>query len=152
MPSYLKARTWRSPLGGPNDRSPGCRVGLHAAGLALCCGRSGGSSRPEAGLDAAKIKTPHLDPQLEVLYAGDRLTVYGAGPRYLLATKLFAARAHDFDDAVRLAAETGITTSDEMLDLLSAAYPHRLLTPRIDYNAREVARAVQESPPLTRGQ
>ena len=54
--------------------------------------------------------------------------------------------------AVRLATETGITTSDEMLDLLSAAYPHRLLTPRIEYNAREVARAVQDSPPPTRGE
>ena len=106
--------------------------------------------RPDWINDAAKIKTPHLDPQLEVLYAGDRLKVYGAGPRYLLATKLFAARAHDFDDAVRLATETGFTTSDEMLDLLSAAYPYRLLTPRIEYNAREVARAVKDSPPPTR--
>ena len=103
--------------------------------------------RPDWINDAAKIKTPSVDPQLELLYAGDRLTVYGAGARYLLATKLFAARAHDFDDAVRLAAETGITESEEMLDLLSAAYPHRLLTPRIEYNAREVAGAVQASTP-----
>lgn len=108
--------------------------------------------RPDWINDAAKIKTPNVDPQLELLYAGDRLTVYGAGPRYLLATKLFAARAHDFDDAVRLAAETGITKPEEMLDLLSAAYPHRLLTPRIEYNTREVARAVQDSPPRIPGQ
>ncbi|MCY4104971.1 MAG: hypothetical protein OXG55_17185 [bacterium] len=99
--------------------------------------------RPDWINDAAKIKTPDLDPQLELLFAGDRLTVYGAGPRYLLATKLFAARAHDFDDALRLAAETGITDADDMLDLLADAYPHRLLTPRIEYHARQVAEAAQ---------
>lgn len=99
--------------------------------------------RPDWINDAAKIKTPDLDPQLELLYAGDRLTVYGAGPRYLLASKLFAARAHDFDDALRLADETGITDAEDMLDLLSDAYPHRLLTPRIEHHARQVAEAAQ---------
>ena len=107
--------------------------------------------RPDWINDAAKVKVPDLDPQLEVLYAGDRLTVYGAGPRYLLATKLFAARAHDFDDALRLAAETGITDAEEMLDLLADAYPHRLLTPRIEHHARQVAAAAQDSPPPTPG-
>ena len=34
--------------------------------------------------------------------------------------------------------------ADEMLRLLSAAYPRRLLTPRNDYNARMVAEAVQQ--------
>ena len=98
--------------------------------------------RPDWINDAAKVKTPDLDPELEVLYRGDRLTVYGAGTRYLLASKLFAARDTDFDDAVRLAEELGLTDADEMLELLSDAYPRRLLTPRNDYNARMVAEAV----------
>lgn len=100
--------------------------------------------RPDWINDAAKVKTPDLDPELEVLYGGNRLTVYGAGTRYLLASKLFAARDTDFDDAVRLAEELGLTDADEMLRLLSAAYPRRLLTPRNDYNARMVAEAVQQ--------
>lgn len=99
--------------------------------------------RPDWINDAAKVKTPNLDPQLEVLYRGDRLTVYGAGTRYLLASKLFAARDTDFDDAVRLAEELGLTDAEKMLELLSDAYPRRLLTPRNEYNARMVAEAVR---------
>ena len=100
--------------------------------------------RPDWINDAAKVKTPNLDPQLEVLYRGNRLTVYGAGTRYLLASKLFAARDTDFDDAVRLAEELGLTDAEEMLELLSDAYPRRLLTPRNEYNALMVAEAVQQ--------
>lgn len=94
--------------------------------------------------DAAKISTPNLDPELVVLYRGDRLTVYGAGSRYLLATKLFAARDDDFDDAVRLAQETGITDAEGMLELLSAAYPDWVLTPRNEYIVHLVAEAAQQ--------
>ena len=92
--------------------------------------------------DAARLNLPRLDPQLEPVYEGSRLTVYIAGPRYLLATKLIAGRDVDLDDAVHLAIDAGVTTAAAMLDLLAAAYPATLLTPRIQYAAEMVAEDV----------
>ena len=98
--------------------------------------------RPDWINDAAKVGLPRLDPQLETVYCGERLTVHAAGPRYLLATKLLAGRAVDLDDAVALAIDAGITTAAAMLDLLADAYPPAMLTPRIQYTAEIVAEDV----------
>ncbi len=92
--------------------------------------------------DAARLSLPRLDPQLETVYRGDRLTLHIAGPRYLLATKLLAGRDVDMDDAVHLAIDAGVTTAEAMLDLLAEAYPAPLLTPRTQYIADQVAAAV----------
>ena len=53
--------------------------------------------------NAAKIGLPRLEPQLETIYRGERLTVHRAGPKYLLATKLNAGRPIYIEDAVHLA-------------------------------------------------
>lgn len=100
--------------------------------------------RPDWINDAAKAFAPSLDPQLKAAYTGERLRVFVAGTRYLLATKLFSGRDADFDDAVRLATEDGIGNAEEMLNLLSVAYPSRLLTPRVEYYTRQVAEAVRQ--------
>ena len=92
--------------------------------------------------DAAKVGLPRIDPQLKTVYSGDRLTVHAAGPRYLLATKLVAGRAVDIGDAVHLAIDSGVTTADAMLDLLTEAYPGPMLTPRVQYTAEQVAALV----------
>ena len=99
---------------------------------------------------AADLIMPDLDPQLETVYRGNRLTVYSPGPQYLLATKLIAGRDADIDDAVNLARETGITSTQGMLELLSSAYPTRLLTPRAEQAAHQVARLAQgdDTPPV----
>ena len=100
--------------------------------------------RPDWINDATKAFAPSLDPQLKAAYTGERLRVFVAGTRYLLATKLFSGRDADFDDAVRLATEEGIGDAEEMLNLLSSAYPSRLLTPRVEYYTRQVAEAVRQ--------
>ena len=41
--------------------------------------------------------------------------------------KLFAARERDFQDAVRLSEETGLTSSEEMLQLIDDAYYHKVV-------------------------
>lgn len=108
--------------------------------------------RPDWINDAAKVTMPELDPKLEVVYAGEHLKVFVAGTQYLLATKLFSSRDADFDDTVRLAVEEGVSTVEEMLDLLSAAYPSWLLTPKVEYYARQVAETVRQriiSPPTS---
>lgn len=89
--------------------------------------------------DAARTGLPRLDPQLRAVYRGDCLSVYAAGPKYLLATKLLAGRAVDIRDATALAIAAGVTTADAMLDLLSEAYPAAMLTPRVQYTVELVA-------------
>lgn len=45
--------------------------------------------------------------------------------------KLFAARERDFQDAVRLSEETGLTSSEEMLQLIDDAYYHKVVPAEI---------------------
>ena len=94
--------------------------------------------------DAAKSGLPDLDPQLETIYRGEHLTVYRAGPKYLLATKLRAGRPVDIEDAAHLAIVAGITTREGMLDLLEVAFPGALLTARVQYTAELVANDVAD--------
>lgn len=63
--------------------------------------------------------------------SGESFAAYSPDDRYLLAMKLFAARGRDFDDAVRLSIETGITFAEAMLELLDDAYYHNVV-PRGD--------------------
>ena len=94
--------------------------------------------------DAAKGGLPDLDPELDPVYLGERLSVFHASPQYLLATKLLAGRPIDVEDAVPLAAAAGITTSDEMLDLVQEAFPKAWQTPALQYRTETVAGAVAD--------
>ena len=94
--------------------------------------------------DAAKGSLPRLPADLEPVYTGSRLEVYRTGYSYLLATKLHAGRAVDLADAVPLAVAAGITTTDEMLDLVQEAYPQAWLTPSLQYRIEVIAAAVAD--------
>ena len=48
----------------------------------------------------------------------------------------------DIKDAVHLAIAAGVTTREGMLDLLEAAFPAAMLTPRVQYTAELVANDV----------
>ncbi len=94
--------------------------------------------------DAAKGGLPRLPADLEPVYTGSRLEVDRTSYRYLLATKLHAGRAVDLEDAVPLAVAAGVTTRDEMLDLVQEAYPQAWLTPSLQYRIEVIAGAVAE--------
>jgi len=94
--------------------------------------------------DAAKGGLPRLPTDLEAVYRGARLEVYRTSCSYLLATKLHAGRAVDLEDAVPLAAAAGLTTKDQMLDLVQEAYPQAWLTPSLQYRIEVIAGAVAE--------
>jgi len=69
--------------------------------------------------DAVKGFLPGPDPDAQRFYSSDSLIVDVASPRYLLAMKLFAARAEiDADDIVLLYHQLGFTTVDQGVDLV----------------------------------
>lgn len=72
--------------------------------------------------DAVKGFLPRPDPDAQRFYSSDSLIVDVASPRYLLAMKLFAARAEiDADDIILLYRQLGFTTVDQGLDLVEQA-------------------------------
>ena len=75
--------------------------------------------------DAVKGFLPGPAPGTRSASTGfDSLIVDVASPRYLLAMKLFAARAEiDADDIILLYRQLGFTTVEEGLDLIKQAYP-----------------------------
>ena len=82
----------------------------------------------EDWLNDALVKgfLPGPDPDVQRFYSTDSLIVDVASPRYLLAMKLFAARAEiDADDIALLYRQLGFTTVDEGLDLVEPACPGR---------------------------
>lgn len=93
--------------------------------------------------DASRISTPdvrNLEKKLKLLFEGKNITVYRPGAEFILAMKLIAGRPVDFDDSVFLVKQTGITTCDELLELVAKAYPSRLIqTPNVRYFAEAVA-------------
>ncbi len=99
--------------------------------------------------DAARISVPKLDPDLTILYQGNRLWVYAPDNEYLLATKLFAARETDVEDACLLAQNTGITDLGDMLYLLQRAWPSHLLEPKHRYFAQSITKELAETSPST---
>ena len=76
--------------------------------------------------DAVKGFLPGPDPDAQRFYSTDSLIVDVASPRYLLAMKLFAARAEiDADDITLLYRQLGFTTVDEGLDLVEQRVPRQ---------------------------
>ncbi|MGH3155869.1 MAG: hypothetical protein ACRDNF_04735 [Streptosporangiaceae bacterium] len=84
--------------------------------------------------DAVKGFLPGPDPEAQRFYSSDSLIVDVASPRYLLAMKLFAARAEiDADDISLLYRQVGFTTVEEGLDLVEQAYPGRPIPAKVKF-------------------
>ena len=88
--------------------------------------------------DGAKGMAVALEIEPERLFTGERLIVESAGPRYVLAMKLVAGREADVEDCVQLIRELGLSTSEELLDLVEAALTPRRPSPRVAYWAEKV--------------
>ncbi|MYE09028.1 MAG: hypothetical protein F4Y05_05430 [Acidimicrobiaceae bacterium] len=101
--------------------------------------------------DGGTAGSAALEPHPRPLYVGTNFAAYSPDDRYLLAMKLFAARDRDFDDAVRLSTETGITTPEAMCELIDDAYYHNVIPPEMRSFVEEVARtAAQRHTPSIR--
>ena len=79
--------------------------------------------RPDWINDGAKMKTVALDARPQPVFEGSCLIVESASPRYVLAMKLVSARPLDEPDCVLLAQELGVSSVDELLDLVEEAVP-----------------------------
>jgi hypothetical protein len=78
-------------------------------------------------------------------YSSDSLIVDVASPRYLLAMKLFAARAEiDADDIILLYRQLGFTTVEEGLDLVERAYPGRPTPPKVRFLLTEILESMRD--------
>jgi hypothetical protein len=94
--------------------------------------------------DAVKGFLPGPDPDAQRFYSSDSLIVDVASPRYLLAMKLFAARAEiDADDIILLYRQLGFTTVDEGLDLVEQAYPGRTIPAKVRFLLTEIVDSMQ---------
>ncbi|HXL88623.1 MAG TPA: hypothetical protein VN969_06490 [Streptosporangiaceae bacterium] len=94
--------------------------------------------------DAVKGFLPGPDPEAQRFYSSDSLIVDVASPRYLLAMKLFAARAEiDTDDIVLLYRQLGFTAVDEGLDLVEQAYPGRPVPAKVRFLLTEIVDSMQ---------
>src|SRR5581483_1886798 len=95
--------------------------------------------------DAVKGFLPGPDPDAQRFYSSDSLIVDVASPRYLLAMKLFAARAEiDSDDIILLYRQLGFTTVDEGLDLVEQAYPGRPVPAKVKFLLTEIVDSMQQ--------
>lgn len=82
---------------------------------------------------------PGPDPDAQRFYSSDSLIADVASPRYLLAMKLFAARAEiDADDIILLYRNLGFTTVDEGLDLVEQAYPGGPIPAKVKFLLTEI--------------
>ena len=94
--------------------------------------------------DAVKRFLPGPDPDAQRFYSSDSLIVDVASPRYLLAMKLFAARAEiDADDIILLYRQLGFTTVDEGLDLVQQAYPGRPIPAKVRFLLTEIVDSME---------
>lgn len=95
--------------------------------------------------DAAKGFMPGADTGARTVYESENLLVQVPSPQYLLAMKVHAGRTEkDIEDAVLLYRIAGYTSADQVTDLLERTYPPRLLLPRHQYIAADIAqRAAQ---------
>ena len=103
------------------------------------------ANRPELGLppdwinDAAKSFLPGDDLQASTLFESPGLAVRVASPRYLFVMKALAAREADEDDLRTLYPLCGFGGAEEALDVVTAAYPGRLLKASTQYLVEGIA-------------
>jgi hypothetical protein len=96
--------------------------------------------------DAVKGFLPGTDPDARRFYSSDSLIVDVASPRYLLAMKLFAARAEvDAEDIALLYRQLGFTNVDEGLDLVEEAYPGRPIPAKVRFLLEEIVEGLHRS-------
>lgn len=89
--------------------------------------------------DAVKAYLPGDDPNATTVYERPGLQVRVASPEYLLAMKVLAARIDRDADDIRLLADTlGLTTADEVLDVVESFYPTHLIEIRVRYAIEEI--------------
>ena len=94
--------------------------------------------------DGGTVGNAALEPRPRPLYVGENFAAYSPDERYLLAMKLFASRQRDLDDAIRLSAETGVTTAAAMRQLIDDAYYHNVIPPEIEDFIGDVALGVAQ--------
>jgi hypothetical protein len=93
--------------------------------------------------DAVKGFLPDPDPDAQRFYSSDSLLVDVASPRYLLAMKLFAARAEiGAEDIILLYRQLGFTTVDEGPDLVEQAYPGRPIHAKVKFLLTEIVESM----------
>ena len=94
--------------------------------------------------DAAKGFMPGNDESPRTVFASNSLLVQVPSPEYLLAMKIHSGRGQrDIDDAVHLYNIAGYTDAEQVIELLERTYPARLLLPRHQYVAQNVAEQAQ---------
>ena len=97
--------------------------------------------------DAAKGFMPGDDAHPRTVFESGNLLVQVPSPQYLLAMKIYSGRLtesrRDLDDAVTLFNLAGYTSVEQVIELLERTYPARLLLPRHQYIAYEVAERAQ---------
>ncbi len=94
--------------------------------------------------DGAKGLAVSLPADTEPVFSGSCLVVESVGPKHILAMKLAAARPEDLEDCVHLIQEIGISSHDELLDLIERALrPPREPTIKMAYFARDALAAAQ---------
>ncbi len=89
--------------------------------------------------DAVKGYLPGEDPNATTIYDRPGLQVRVACPAYLLAMKVLAARMDRDADDIRLLADLcGLSTTDQVLDVVESFYPTNLIEPRVQYVIEDI--------------
>jgi hypothetical protein len=96
--------------------------------------------------DAAKGFMPGNDESPRTVFASNSLLVQVPSPEYLLAMKIHSGRGQrDINDAVHLYNIAGYTDAKQVIELLERTYPARLLLPRHQYIAQNIAERAQSA-------
>ena len=82
---------------------------------------------------ASKITQPHLKLSTRPAFIGKKLHVYIPDHKFILAMKLAASRDKDESDIAFLMKQTGITTKEQLYNLVKESYP-RNVYPLIDFD------------------
>lgn len=89
--------------------------------------------------DAVKGFLPGTDPSPQLVLEVPGLRVTVPSTDYLLAMKIFAARVdRDDDDVEFLAGRLGLTTADEVLDVVARFYPQNRIEAKVQFYVQQL--------------